>query len=247
MSGKSTYEWWIDFTISLFHSCSREKRYLLERGCTHRRPITDPSPFSTPPFLSSFFVQERKDILYPPSPTLQKWVANRPMSDESISLFLSYILAQERKHTFLREGALIADPSPTHPLLAHHHFSLPFLFKREKISYIHHLRHSRNESQIDLWVANRPMSYEHTFKEEIYSLIVHGFDFSDQRPYFTTTHLETTTTWYFISHGTSHFQHSARHHPHPLLQQSTFLPRPSFSSLHFHFFHSTCWEKKTTY
>jgi hypothetical protein len=156
MSGKSTYEWWIYFTISLFHSCSREKRYLLERGCTHRRPITDPSPFSTPPFLSSFFVQERKDILYPPSPTLQKWVANRPMSDESISLFLSYILAQERKHTFLREGALIADPSPTHPLLAHHHFSLPFLFKREKISYIHHIGHSRNEWQIDLWTTNTP-------------------------------------------------------------------------------------------
>ena len=148
----------------------------------------------------------------------------------------------KRENTPSWEGASIADTSPTHPLLAHHHFSLPFLFKREKTSYIHHIGHSRNEWQIDIWVANRPMSYEHTFKE-IYSLIVHGFDFSDQRPYFTTTHLETTTTWYFISHRTSHFQHSARHHPHPLLQQPHFLPRPSYS-LHSHYFHSTCREKK---
>jgi hypothetical protein len=42
------------------------------------------------------------------------------MSDESISPFLSYILAQERKDTFLREGAPIADPSPfsTPPFLS---------------------------------------------------------------------------------------------------------------------------------
>jgi len=70
--GDSRNEWQVDQPISLFLFCSRETNTFLREGYTHRRPIADTSPFSTPSFLSSFFVQERKDTLYPPYWPLQK-------------------------------------------------------------------------------------------------------------------------------------------------------------------------------